>query len=71
MECIGRYITLNPSVILREIEILHANLSRNWNQYLTAVLTGEFEKESNRCSLEQTTCDWSARDTNAIEHDHP
>lgn len=43
-QCKGRYITLNSSVILREIEILHANLSRNWNQYLTVVLTGALRK---------------------------
>lgn len=62
---------VNSSVILREIEILHGDLSRNWNQYPTVALTVAYEKESNRCSLEQTTRNWPVRDANAFERDRP
>jgi len=58
---------VDSGFIFREIEILHGDLSQNWNP--TMALTVAYEKESNRCSLEQTTRNWSVRDANTIERD--
>jgi len=70
-QCIGRYITLTPALFYARLKY-YTTICRGIEiNSATVALTVAYEKESNRCSLEQTTRNWPVRDANAIERDHP